>query len=264
MSKRQEGPLVHVLEGVDLARVPRHVAIIMDGNGRWARLRGLPRTEGHRAGVEALRGVVSACGELGIRYLTLYAFSTENWHRPKTEVGALMGLLVSAMRTYLDELFANGVRIRVIGDMSRLPAMARTAVEEAILRTAHNDRLDVILALNYGGRQEITAAIRAIARKVAQGELREEEITEDIVAQNLYTAGIPDPDLLIRPSGEMRVSNFLLWQIAYTELWVTDVFWPDFKREHLFQAIRDFQKRERRFGRVGVCGLPAGTGTKSG
>lgn len=264
MGNCQDGPRVAVLDGIDLARVPRHVAIIMDGNGRWARLRGLPRTEGHRAGVEALRGVVSACGELGIRYLTVYAFSTENWYRPKTEVGALMGLLVSAMKAYLDELLTNGVRIRVIGDISCLPAMAKAAVEEAVRRTACNSRLDLILALNYGGRQEITAAVRAIARKVLAGELREDEITEALVAQNLYTADIPDPDLLIRPSGEMRVSNFLLWQIAYTELWVTDVLWPDFGREHLFQAVRDFQKRERRFGRVGICGVPAGTGTTSG
>ncbi len=237
--------------GIDRARVPRHVAIIMDGNGRWARKRGLPRTAGHRAGVKALREVVAACADIGVEYLTLFAFSTENWQRPRPEVSALMDLLVESLRTYLEELQQQGVRVRAIGHVDGLPPRARQAVQEAIAATAGNRRLTLVFALNYGGRREIVDAARAIARRVEAGDLRPEDIDETVFGRFLYTADLPDPDLLIRPSGEMRVSNFLLWQLAYTELYVTPVLWPDFSRHELFEAIRDFQRRERRFGRVG-------------
>lgn len=233
---------------LDPARLPQHVAIIMDGNGRWARRRGLVRAAGHRAGVRALREVVEAAGELGVRYLTLYAFSTENWQRPRTEVAALMDLLVESIDRYVDELDAKGVRIRFIGDASPLPEHTREAVARAARRTAGNRGMTLVIALNYGGRQEIVAAVRAVAREVQAGALRVEDIDERTVSRHLFTAGIPDPDLLIRPSGEMRLSNFLLWQSAYTEIVVTPVLWPDFGRKELVQAIAEFQRRERRFG----------------
>lgn len=240
--EKQAGP------DIDSGRVPRHIAIIMDGNGRWARRRGLPRSAGHRAGVQALRQVVRACGEVGVRYLTLYAFSTENWQRPGSEVTALMDLLVEALKDYLDELAASGVRIRTIGDLGALPSRAREAVSDAVERTAANDGLTLVLALNYGGRKEIVEAVRAVAREVEAGRLRADQVNEETFAAHLYTAGLPDPDLLIRPSGEMRLSNFLLWQAAYTEIWVTPVLWPDFGRRELLEAIRAYQQRERRFG----------------
>ncbi|MBX6377681.1 MAG: isoprenyl transferase [Clostridia bacterium] len=231
--------------------LPRHIAIIMDGNGRWAQRRGLSRTAGHRAGVEALREVVKGCAELGIEYLTLYAFSTENWRRPRSEVMALWDLLVESLDRRLDELDERGVRILVIGEAGRLPPRVRAAVARAVSRTADNTGLTLILALNYGGRREIVAAVRAIAREVRAGRLDPSDIDEATVERHLYTAGIPDPDLLIRPSGELRVSNFLLWQLAYTEFWVTPVLWPDFGRRELEEAIRAYQGRERRFGGLG-------------
>ncbi len=235
-------------------KIPCHIAIIMDGNGRWARRRGLPRTAGHRAGLEALRRVVRACAELGVQYLTLYAFSTENWQRPRAEVGALMDLLVEAVDKYLDELAANGVRVRAIGDLEGLPPEARASVTRAVERTAGNAGLNLVLAINYGGRREIVRAVRAVARDVREGRVTPEEIDEERFARYLDTAGIPDPDLLIRPSGEMRLSNFLLWQSAYTEIWVTPVLWPDFGRRELLEAIGDYQRRERRFGGLGEAG----------
>ncbi len=241
-------PATDAFVGIDPRRVPRHIAIIMDGNGRWAHRRGLPRTAGHRAGVEALRRVVEACGDLGVEYLTLYTFSTENWRRPRAEVAALMDLLVESLQRYLDDLHHKGVRGRAIGDLAGLPAAPRAAIEEAVARTAGNSRMTVIFALNYGGRREIVEAARAIAREAAAGTLRPDDLDDSIFASYLYTDGIPDPDLLIRPSGEQRLSNFLLWQTAYTELWVTPVLWPDFGREDLYQAVRDYQMRERRFG----------------
>ncbi|HEY8450411.1 MAG TPA: isoprenyl transferase, partial [Bacillota bacterium] len=223
----------------------------MDGNGRWAEQRGLPRIAGHRASIEAVRDIVSAAGELGIPYLTLYAFSTENWKRPADEVVALMQLLVEHVRSDLDELDRNGVRVEAIGRIDELPAHARAAVRYAIERTRHNDRLVLILALNYGGRSELTDAMRQLAREVAAGRLDPEKIDQQTIARALYTARFPDPDLLIRTSGELRISNFLLWQLAYTEFWTTDVRWPDFRRQHLLAAIEAFQQRERRFGGLG-------------
>lgn len=228
--------------------IPRHVAIIMDGNGRWARRRGLPRVAGHKASVEALRDVIQAAGDIGIEILTLYAFSTENWKRPRSEVDALMDLLVAHVHSDLAELERQGVRIEVIGKIADLPTAAREAVLEAVRRTSGNNNMVLVLALNYGGRQELTDAVIRLAKQVEAGQLSAEHIDEQVIASALYTAKLPDPDLLIRTSGELRLSNFLLWQLAYTEFWVTDVCWPDFRRLHLVEAIESYQRRERRFG----------------
>ncbi|HBT47785.1 MAG TPA: isoprenyl transferase [Peptococcaceae bacterium] len=229
-------------------RLPRHVAIIMDGNGRWAQKRGLPRAAGHRAGVEALREVVKACLEWDIQILTVYAFSTENWKRPRSEVQALMHLLVEYLEREVEELHEQGVQIRAIGRISELPVEARQKLQQAMETTAGNRRLVLNLALNYGGRAELADACAAMVRDVEEGKLRWEEIREDTLEKYLYTAGLPDPDLLIRAAGEMRLSNFLLWQAAYTELWVTSTLWPDFRREDLLAALEDYARRERRFG----------------
>jgi len=237
-----------LLARIDRSRLPQHIAIIMDGNGRWAQRRGLPRTFGHRAGVESLRDVVKICVELGIRFLTVYAFSTENWKRPREEVNTLMNLLIEYLQREIDELCANGIRINPIGKLEDLPASAQKAVLVARERTRLNQGLTLNVALNYGSRSELVEAVRALAQKVRQGELAPGEIDEKVISSHLYTAGQPDPDLLIRPSGDYRVSNFLLWQLAYTEFWLTPVLWPDFRRVHLLQAIVDFQSRERRFG----------------
>ncbi len=231
-------------------KMPQHVAIIMDGNGRWAKQRGLPRIKGHEAGVESIRAAVNACGELGIRYLTLYAFSVENWSRPKAEVDALMKLLVFFLRKEVRELHKNGVRLRVIGRVSGLPKQAQQEIARAEEHTAANKGLTLLLALNYGGRSEIVDAARAFAADVEQGVRKIEDLNEETFGQYLYTRGIPDPELLIRTSGELRVSNFLLWQVSYTELWVTPVLWPEFRKEHLLNALDDYQKRQRRFGGV--------------
>ncbi|MBE3571656.1 MAG: isoprenyl transferase [Moorella humiferrea] len=233
---------------LDPGKMPRHVAIIMDGNGRWARSRGLPRAAGHRAGVEALRDIVRACVDWGIPILTVYAFSTENWKRPQEEVRGLMNLLVEYMRRELPELKQEGVQVRALGRLEALPQEARRELERAWRETAGNRRLILNLALNYGGRAELVDACREISRKVLAGELHPENINDDVLQKALYTGDLPDPDLLIRPSGEMRLSNFLLWQLAYTELWFTDIYWPDFRRENLRQALLDYQQRERRFG----------------
>ncbi|MEW5897718.1 MAG: isoprenyl transferase [Bacillota bacterium] len=237
-----------LLARIDRSRLPQHIAIIMDGNGRWAQRRGLPRTFGHRAGVESLRDVVKICVELGIKFLTVYAFSTENWKRPREEVNTLMDLLIEYLQREIDELCANGIRINPIGKLEELPASAQKAVLMARERTRLNRGLTLNVALNYGSRSELVEAVRALAQKVRQGELAPGEIDEKVISSHLYTAGQPDPDLLIRPSGDYRVSNFLLWQLAYTEFWLTPVLWPDFRRVHLLQAIVDFQSRERRFG----------------
>ncbi|RDV82429.1 isoprenyl transferase [Ammonifex thiophilus] len=228
--------------------LPRHVAVIMDGNGRWAAQRGLPRSAGHRAGIETLRRIVELCGELGIPILSAYAFSTENWRRPPEEVNFLMNLFIEYATREIEELRKKGVKVKVIGCRSELPPAVLAAAERLERETALGERLLLNLAVNYGARREIVDAVRAIARKVRAGELDPEEIDEDTVAAHLYTAGLPDPDLLIRPAGEMRVSNFLLWQLAYTELYVTPVFWPDFSREDFLQALVAYQRRERRFG----------------
>lgn len=237
-------------EQLDPARLPAHVAIIMDGNGRWATRRFMPRMEGHRAGVRALREAVEACGELGIKYLTVYAFSTENWERPREEVGFLMDLLIKVVDDELPDLERNGVRLRVIGDRSRLPTRVNRKLDEALMRTPAEAKLELCVALNYGGRAEIVQAAKRLAADVIRGEVDLDAVDESRFASYLYTADVPDPDLIIRTGGEHRISNFLLWQAAYAELWITPVFWPDFRRAQLYAAILDFQRRQRRFGRV--------------
>ena len=230
--------------------VPRHVAIIMDGNGRWARARGLPRAAGHRQGAEAVKRTVRAAGNLGVRHLTLFGFSSENWKRPETEVADLMGLLRHYLRAEIADLHANGVRLRVIGDRERLARDIRALIENAEATTRANDRLHLTVALSYGGRQEIVLAARRLAEEVRAGRLLPEQIDEAAIARRLDTHDLPDPDLLIRSSGEQRISNFMLWQSAYTELYFTPTLWPDFAETHLADAIRDFGTRERRFGAV--------------
>lgn len=230
--------------------IPRHIAVIMDGNGRWAKERGLPRIAGHREGVESVRDIVEACGQLGVRYLTLYAFSTENWKRPQDEVSLLMRLLLTALRDETDRLHNNNVRLRMIGDIDALPSEVQSELREAATRTAKNTGLTLTLALSYSGRWEITQAIRAIAHDVQAGRLKPEEITEESISRYLTTEDIPDPDLLVRTSGELRLSNFLLWQVAYTELYITPGYWPAFRRNALYAAIDEYQRRERRFGMV--------------
>jgi undecaprenyl diphosphate synthase len=230
--------------------IPRHVAIIMDGNGRWARERLLPRPLGHRSGMKSVRAVVEGSLEAGVEWLSLFAFSQENWQRPATEVGALMSLLEEYIAREVDELRQKGVRVRVLGDLERLTPAAAAAVERVMGETAHNDRLTLNLFISYGSRAEIVRAARLLAHDVAEGRLAPDDIDEDAFAARLYTADCPDPDLLIRTSGELRVSNFLLWQIAYTELYISRVLWPDFDRRELFEAVLAFQNRERRFGRV--------------
>ena len=232
--------------------IPTHVAIIMDGNGRWAEARGLPRWEGHREGAVAVREAVVACLEIGVSYLTLYAFSEENWLRPSSEIEALMDLLAEYAASQEEELCERGVRVRVFGDLGRVSAEARGAVERLVEGTRLGEALSLNLAISYGARSEIARAARRLAESALAGRLLPEQIDVGRFAQELYTAGLPDPDLLIRTSGEQRVSNFLLWQIAYAELLVTPVLWPDFDRGALFAAVLDYQRRERRYGRVEV------------
>jgi len=231
--------------------VPRHVAIIMDGNGRWAQARGLPRTAGHEAGARSVRRVVRACGRMGVDVLTLYSFSTENWSRPEEEVAALMGLLEHYLRNEQDELMDRHVRLRAIGQVERLPAIVQALVAHVTELTAGNDGLNLVIAVSYGSRAELTDAVQAIAREVRAGNLDPDEIGEQTISDHLYTASLPDPDLLVRTSGEMRLSNFLLWQVAYSELYVTDVLWPDFGQADLVAAFEAFAARQRRFGRTG-------------
>jgi undecaprenyl diphosphate synthase len=240
---------------IDPLRLPRHVAIIMDGNGRWARQQGEERVVGHVQGVRSVREVLTGAGELGIPYLTLYAFSTENWNRPRPEVEALMDLLVRTTLNELDELMEKGVRLHAIGDLHSLPGDCREVLLEGIRRTAGNTRVTLTLALSYSARWEITRMARLVAEKAARGELDPGAITEETVARHLDTHGLPDPELLIRTSGEQRISNFLLWQIAYAELWFTPVLWPDFRKHHLLEAVLDYQQRERRFGLTGEQAL---------
>jgi undecaprenyl diphosphate synthase len=230
--------------------LPRHVAIIMDGNGRWATKRGQPRIFGHQAGRKSVRECVEGAIELSLPILTLYTFSIENWLRPEAEVSALMRFFRETLREERDELRENGVRLGVIGRVEDLPGDVRAMLEETIGFLAGGRKLLLNLALSYGGRTEIVDAVRRIAKAAREGALPDEAIDEDLVARHLYTGGMPDPDLLIRTSGEMRISNFLLWQLAYAEIWVTDVLWPDFRKVHLYRAVLDYQKRERRFGRV--------------
>lgn len=231
-------------------QIPEHVAIIMDGNGRWARGKGNVRVFGHRAGVESVRDVTEACIQLGVKYLTLYAFSTENWGRPSSEVNALIKLLISTLRSETDKLHENNIRLSTIGQIERFPEVCRRQLLEAIELTKHNDRMQLCLALSYSGRWDITEAVKKLARQVAAGELNPEEIDDRMITSHLSTASIPDPDLIIRTSGEYRISNFLLWQLAYSELYITDTFWPDFRREELYDAIVSYQMRDRRYGKV--------------
>ncbi len=231
--------------------VPLHVAIIMDGNGRWARGRALGRIHGHYRGVQVVRSIVKHAKDRGVKYLTLYAFSDENWRRPRREVRALMWLLRGFLRKWLDELKDNGVRLRAIGELGKLPQSVRDILDHAVDYTSGNDGIVLTLALSYGGRQELVRAVRAVCDRVVRGELRPEDVDEGVLSSNLYTAGMPDPDLLIRTSGEMRISNFLLWQLAYTEIYITDKFWPDFTPEDFDAALEDYARRERRFGMTG-------------
>lgn len=231
-------------------RIPKHVAIIMDGNGRWAAQRNKPRTFGHEAGVRAVKEVVKAAAELKIGYLTLYTFSVENWRRPKDEISALMSLLSRTTLNELAELMANDVKLVTIGRLSGLSRPERMVLEQAVHRTRNNKGLVLILALNYGGRAEILDAVRALVNTARAGVIDPAEVTEELFASFLYTSGIPDPDLLIRTSGELRISNFLIWQTSYTELHIIDTLWPDFGRAELFAAVADYQRRDRRFGRI--------------
>lgn len=235
---------------IDMNRLPQHIAVIMDGNGRWAKQQGKNRIFGHTNGVNAVRETSEACAELGIKHLTLYAFSTENWNRPKLEVSALMELLIKTTRLELKTLNKNDIRLQAIGDLDALPKSTANELKDAIEKTAGNKRMELILALSYSGKLEIAQAAKKIAQEVKEGKLDIENINEESIASRLYTAGRPDPELLIRTSGEHRVSNFLLWQLAYAEFYFTDIFWPEFNKEELYKAIIEFQKRERRFGKT--------------
>lgn len=236
--------------GVNLERLPSHVAIIMDGNGRWAQGHKRPRIEGHRSGIKTVREIVRACRALEIPHLTLYAFSSENWKRPSAEVNALMILLCNFLRREIREMQDNDIRLNDIGSRAQLPASVQRSLDHAIAETASGSVMQLTLALSYGGRQEIADAVRTVATQVQAGSLAPEDITPDVISAHLYTHDMPDPDLLIRTSGEMRISNFLLWQIAYAEIWVTPTLWPDFGKPQLFTALRDYQQRQRRFGGV--------------
>jgi undecaprenyl diphosphate synthase len=235
---------------LDMSRIPKHIAIIMDGNGRWAKERNLPRALGHRAGVEAIRRIVKACNTLGVKYLTLYAFSTENWNRPLEEVNSLMKLLVEYLKSEFEELNSNDVVINSIGNISKLPQACREELTSAYEKTKNNKGLILNLALNYGGRNEIIDAVKEISLDLLSKKISKDKITEELFSTYMYTKEMPDPDLIIRPSGELRLSNFLLWQSAYSELWFSDINWPDFHEEQLKLAILDYQKRDRRFGKV--------------
>lgn len=235
---------------LDENNIPKHIAIIMDGNGRWAKQRNLPRSMGHKAGVENIREIVKECSKLGVKYLTLYAFSTENWKRPVEEVNAIMKLLVEYLRKEIDELHKNKVVIRTIGDIEILPNVCKEELKNAYEKTKNNTGLVLNLALNYGGRDEILRGIKLLYEDLNMEKIILEDINTEMFSKYLYTKNMPDPDLIIRPSGEQRISNFLLWQCAYSELWYSNINWPDFKKEHLRKAICDFQNRDRRFGGI--------------
>lgn len=237
-------------EKIDVSNLPKHIAVIMDGNGRWAKKKGAERVFGHRSAIEAVREVTEGCAELGVKFLTLYAFSTENWGRPRFEVEALMQLLVTTISNEVETLMKNNVRLQSIGKIDKLPNRCYNKLQEAIELTENNSGLTLTLALNYSGRWEIAEAAKKIAKMAREGQIDPENIDQQTVAEQLTTTGIPDPELLIRTSGEMRISNFLLWQIAYTELYITQLLWPDFRREHLYEAIIAYQQRERRFGKI--------------
>jgi undecaprenyl diphosphate synthase len=237
-------------DSINKNNIPKHVAIIMDGNGRWAKQHGEDRIFGHHEGVNSVREIVEACGEVGVKFLTLYAFSTENWNRPKEEVDALMELLVSTISMEAPNLHEKGVRLQVIGDMLSLPLSCQKEMQESMDLTAKNERVTLILALSYSSKWEITDAVKKIAQKVEKGELKAEEINSRLIEENLNTKNYPDPELMIRTSGEHRISNFLLWQLAYAEFYFTDVLWPDFRKNEFYKAIISYQNRERRFGKT--------------
>lgn len=236
------------LSGIDLNNIPQHIAIIMDGNGRWAKAQGKIRTYGHQAGAETLKKIVRAADKIGIKVISAYAFSTENWKRPVTEVNFIMELLSRYLTNEIDEFKENNVQVRFIGSQEGLPEIVKQKMAHAVAETKDNTGIILNLAINYGGQAEILHAVKCIAQEAANGNIAVDEITNEVFEQHLYTKGLPAPDLLIRPGGDLRISNFLLWQIAYAEIWTTDVYWPDFSEEHLLQAIRAFQGRERRFG----------------
>ncbi|MCA0983296.1 isoprenyl transferase [Halobacillus yeomjeoni] len=248
-TKNKKQPVPQTV-GLDYNQLPEHVAIIMDGNGRWAKNRGMPRIAGHKEGMNVVKKIVSHASGIGVKVLTLYAFSTENWKRPKNEVEFLMKLPVDFLNTYLPELIEKNVQVRTIGDFDVLPPHTQKAVDEAIERTKHNDGLILNFALNYGSRFEMVNAVKQIAAKVEDGELTSCDITEDLFSSQLYTSDLIEPDLLIRTSGEQRLSNFLLWQLAYAEFWFTEVYWPDFDESHFEKALYDYQNRKRRYGGV--------------
>jgi len=231
-------------------KVPNHIAIIMDGNGRWAKLKGKPRVFGHKNGVTAVREVIEGCGEIGVNYLTLYAFSTENWNRPALEIKTLMSLLVSSLKKELKTLQKNNIKLNTIGNINLLPEKVKIELTEVIEKTKNNTALTLTLALSYGSRDEIVNVIRNISKKVVNNQIKIEEINENIINNHLYTFSLPDVDFMIRTSGEKRISNFLLWQLAYAEMYFSDTLWPDFRKENLFEAIIDYQNRERRFGKI--------------
>ena len=235
---------------LDMKKIPKHIAIIMDGNGRWADRRNLPRVAGHRAGIDSVHEVVELCGELGIQVLTLYAFSAENWKRPPLEINALMKLLLNQLREQTPDLNAKNVRVAVIGDTERLPRKVSYELQRSIDITKNNTGLILNLALNYGGRQEILKAVKSISTDVENGKLKAKDLDENVFVRYLYTSEIPDPDIIIRTSGELRISNFLLWQCAYSEFYITDVLWPDFRKKHLLLALISYQRRKRRFGGI--------------
>jgi len=248
------------METLDLQKLPKHVAIIMDGNGRWAKQRGMSRIRGHEEGAESVRAIVRATREIGIPWLTLYAFSEENWRRPKLEVEALMVLLKRFLKSETREMLDNGIRFQAIGRLHKLPNDVQRTLRETAEKTASNRNMVLTLALSYGGRQEMTDALRRIVQKAEAGEIRSSQVSEALVSENLYTAQMPDPDLLIRTSGECRISNFLLWQIAYAEIYMTPTYWPDFRKGDYVEALMEYQKRERRFGATGDQVAPSREG----
>lgn len=235
---------------LDKGQIPQHIAIIMDGNGRWAKSQGNIRSFGHKAGVESVRDITEACAQLGVKYLTLYAFSTENWNRPKMEVNALMKLLANSLRKESKNLHNNNIRLQAIGQIERFSKTCQKELRKAVELTKGNNRLQLCLALSYSGRWDVTEAVKKISRKVEEGQIDPEDIDSNLISSNLSTAAIPDPELVIRTSGEYRLSNFLLWQVAYSELFITETYWPDFRRDELYKAIQSFQSRERRFGKL--------------
>ena len=239
-----------LIDKIDKNRLPVHVAVIMDGNGRWAKQRGLDRSEGHVEGVNTVRRITEIASEVGVKYLTLYTFSTENWNRPKDEVDALMNLIVVAIERETPDLIKNNVRLSMIGDSSRMPEFAVNRLNACIKDTSHCNGLNLVLALSYSSRQELVSAVKSIAEQAKNGTLSIDDINEEAISKSLYTSNMPDPDLLIRTAGDLRISNYLLWQIAYAELYFTDKFWPDFLEEQLYEAIVEFQQRERRYGKT--------------